>query len=141
MDTMTPEGIEQLKRHEGKRLKAYRCPANVLTIGYGHTGNVKEGQSITNETAEHLLVSDIGIAEETARRLIPNYNLLSLRRQDAVVNLAFNLGYFKMSKFYNTLNYIRTERFDLAANSLEHSAWYSQVGDRAKEIVQMIREG
>lgn len=138
---MTPEGIEQLKRHEGLRLRAYRCPAGVLTIGYGHTGGVKEFDRIDNETAEKLLHSDIAEAEAAARRLIPNFNELSPRRQDALINMAFNLGYFRLSKFTSSLNYIRIGRFRQAAESLERTAWFKQVGNRAIEVVQMIREG
>ena len=40
---------EVLKEHEGLRLKAYRCPGGVLTIGYGHTKNVKPGDVIDKE--------------------------------------------------------------------------------------------
>lgn len=138
---MTPEGIEQLKRHEGLRLKAYKCPAGVWTIGYGHTGGVKEYQTITQAEADRLLSADIGRAEQDARRLVPGFNDLSPRRQDALVNMAFNLGYLRLSKFVQSLNYIRTGRFVQAAGNLEKTAWYRQVGHRGPEVVAMIREG
>ena len=31
-------GIDLIKHFEGCELKAYYCPAGILTIGYGHTG-------------------------------------------------------------------------------------------------------
>ena len=53
------EGYALIKKFEGCKLKAYRCPANVLTIGYGNTfyengSKVKEGDAISKEQAYHL---------------------------------------------------------------------------------------
>ena len=49
-------GIELIKQFEGCELKAYYCPAGILTIGYGHTGPdvYKPGMTITLERAEAL---------------------------------------------------------------------------------------
>lgn len=44
-------GINLIKQFEGVRLTAYRCPAGVYTIGYGHTRGVKRGMKITEEEA------------------------------------------------------------------------------------------
>ena len=40
------ECINAIKGFETLELKAYKCPAGVLTIGYGHTRGVKDGQAI-----------------------------------------------------------------------------------------------
>ena len=38
-------GLGIIKEFEGLKLKAYTCPAGILTIGYGHTGkDVFDGQ-------------------------------------------------------------------------------------------------
>ena len=49
---ISKEGLSLIKRFEGCELKAYRCPANVWTIGYGHIKDVKEGDEITKEEAD-----------------------------------------------------------------------------------------
>lgn len=46
--------IEHVKSFEGLRLKAYKCPSGVLTIGYGHTFGVVPNMSITKESASLL---------------------------------------------------------------------------------------
>ena len=51
---ISQEGIALIKKFEGCELKAYRCPANVLTIGYGITKNVTEDMEITQEEADIL---------------------------------------------------------------------------------------
>ena len=52
---ISSEGIALIKKFEGCELKAYRCAANVLTIGYGHTKDVTEDMEITQEKAENML--------------------------------------------------------------------------------------
>ena len=55
--------IGKIKEFEGNRDKAYRDAAGVLTIGYGTTRNVKEGQTCTEEQAEEWLREDLALAE------------------------------------------------------------------------------
>lgn len=57
------KGLELIKRFEGLRLEAYPCPANVWTIGYGHTPGVAAGDVITPAQADALLQQDIGESE------------------------------------------------------------------------------
>lgn len=83
--------LAAVKNFEGLRLKAYKCPAGVLTIGYGHTGKgVTPGLVIDAKTAEALLIADI----EKVEKQIAQFNLppLSTGKYDAVVDFCFNLG-------------------------------------------------
>ena len=85
---------EVLKEHEGLRLKAYRCPSGVLTIGYGHTKNVKPGDFIDKETAHRFLVEDIEDVEKLLD--VERYSsALSQGQYDALVSFIFNLGWGK----------------------------------------------
>ena len=62
---MSQGGLDNLlKKFEGCKLKAYRCPAGVCTIGYGHTSaagmpQVTDGMTITQARAEEILRVDI----------------------------------------------------------------------------------
>ena len=58
------EGLALIKKFEGCRLEAHYCSGGVLTIGYGHTGGVKESDTITQEEAEKLLRADVFKFEE-----------------------------------------------------------------------------
>ena len=53
------KAITLIKKYEGFSSKAYRCPAGVLTIAYGHTSGVKEGDTVTQVQAESLLYDDL----------------------------------------------------------------------------------
>ena len=61
---ISQEGLSLIKKFEGCRLEAYYCSGGVLTIGYGHTGGVKESDTITQEEAEKLLRADVFKFEE-----------------------------------------------------------------------------
>ena len=77
---------------EGCRLKAYRCPAGVLTIGFGHTGpDVKPDMTITAARAVELFNADI---DKFASRVEPMVAGLRLTQHqfDALVSLAYNIG-------------------------------------------------
>ena len=87
---ISQEGLALIKRFEGCRLEAYKCSANVLTIGYGHTGGVKETDTITQEEADKLLKGDILKFEE----YVEDNVIVELDQSqfDALVAWTFNLG-------------------------------------------------
>lgn len=84
------EGLNLIKRFEGCKLKAYVCPAGVLTIGYGSTGShVKPGMVITQDQADELLRSDLRRFEDwVAANCAPATD----NQFSALVSFAFNLG-------------------------------------------------
>lgn len=83
-------GLAIVKRSEGLRLKAYICPAGVLTIGYGSTGpHVKPGMTITEDQAEGLLRSDLRRFEDGVAQLA---KVATDNQYSAMVSFAFNVG-------------------------------------------------
>lgn len=87
---VSQRGIDLIKLHEGLRLRSYLCPANVWTIGYGHTGNVTNNQVITSEQAESILKSDLKRFELGVMNAVKVD--LNQNQFDALVSLAFNIG-------------------------------------------------
>ena len=95
------ECINAIKGFETLQLKAYKCPAGVLTIGYGHTRGVKEGQVITEIQADVLLKGDVLNVENSLNKL----NLdLTQGQFDAIVDFCFNMG---MVKFIGSTLYTK----------------------------------
>lgn len=96
-------GLELIKRFEGCRLKAYKCPAGIWTIGYGSTGsNVKEGLEITLSEANDLLKSDIKRFEACINNNIKV--AISQGQFDALVCFSFNLGQVWGKMVINKIN-------------------------------------
>ncbi len=83
---------DKIKEWEGCKLTAYRCPAGVLTIGYGHTGSdVTPGKKITQAQADGLFESDIRQFAMQVERQFRGVQL-SACQFDALVSLAYNIG-------------------------------------------------
>lgn len=89
-------GLDLIKQVEGWRDTAYRCPAGVWTIGYGHTKDVYEGQRITREKGESLLRDDLNQAERAVEKLI---NVpLGDNQFAALVCFTYNVGSGSLEK-------------------------------------------
>ena len=75
---------------EGCKLTAYRCSAGVITIGFGHTEDVKEGDMCTQEQANAWLIEDI----REIQLLLAHYVNVPVTQNEfvALVSLAFNVG-------------------------------------------------
>ena len=84
-------GLNLIKQFEGCRLTAYKCPAGVWTIGYGHTGNVAAGQTVTQAEADRLLVTDMEKYEKQVNKYFDRYTW-NQNEFDALVSFAFNVG-------------------------------------------------
>jgi len=92
---MSAEGLGLVKEFEGLRLKAYKCPAAVWTIGYGHTSaagapTVNPGMEITKEEAEAILKRDMVQYEAGVEKLVKVE--LTQGQFDALVDFAYNAG-------------------------------------------------
>lgn len=88
-------GRKIIMENEGLRLEAYLCPAKVWTIGYGHTGDVKQGDKISKHQAEVILEHDLERFEMAVSNLARNCNA---NQFSAFVSLAFNIGVDAFSK-------------------------------------------
>jgi len=83
------KGLYLIKHSEGIIFEAYLCPAGVWTIGYGHTRNVKQGDTVTLDQAEILLQEDVRPCENELNELDINF---TQNQFDALVSFNFNLG-------------------------------------------------
>jgi lysozyme len=89
------KGIELIKQFEGCKLKSYKCPASVWTIGYGNTfyldgSKVLMGQKISQVEADMLLLKLLPKYEAT---VIKNIKVaLNQNQFDALVSFCWNCG-------------------------------------------------
>ena len=92
---ISEEGLSLIKKFEGCELKAYRCAANVLTIGYGSTKGVTEDMEITKEEAESILKEEMHEYEGYVNDMVKVP--LKQNQFDAMVSWVFNLGSTNLS--------------------------------------------
>jgi lysozyme len=134
MNSRRPVGLPGqtvIKEFESLRLTAYRCPARVWTIGWGHTRTAKPGMVITPAQAQKLFESDCFDAENRVSRhvLVP----LNPNQYDALVSFAFNVKYdpFVKSTLVRKLN-----AGDYEGAAREFSRWKYANG---KEMPGLVR--
>lgn len=84
-------GLRLIKNFEGCRLTAYVCSAGVLTIGYGHTGGVTRGMTITQKQADEYLKKDVERFEKAVNNYVTKLKL-NQNQFDALVSFTFNCG-------------------------------------------------
>ena len=103
---------QQLIEHEGVELKPYRC---------------------TNE--------DIDICINELQQTLSYWNDLPSRVKEGLINLCFNMGISSLMAFKRTFSYLRSGDFGKAADELLDSRYANQVGQRAVDVADMIRDG
>lgn len=115
-------GINLIKKYEGLSLQSYLCPANVFTIGWGNTyyengKKVQEGETITEERAEELLMFVIRGIEINVENILQNNHApqLNSNQFSALISFVYNIGEgaFKKSTL---LKKIVAGDFEAAAN-------------------------
>jgi len=84
--------VEMVKRFEGCRLAAYRCPAGVLTIGWGETLGVTEGDMWTQQQADAVLRQRVGQFMLATLKRCPQLHAEADGRLAACTSLAYNIG-------------------------------------------------
>lgn len=136
------EFIAKVKEFEGLRLKAYKCPAGVLTIGYGHTHDVVNNMEITPVIAERLLFADIDIVVCQLNSLSPEFkfNVCNSGLIYALIDFVFNIGFtrFKNSTLLKVLSSIDLTQplsdYDVNRISKEFMRWTFSNGKSYKGL-------
>jgi len=135
------KGIEQIKRHEGLVLHAYKDSLGYLTIGYGRLIDKSKGGGISEAEAEYLLQNDVSIVLAALHRNIPFFDRLCIPRQAVLMNMAFQLGIAGLMKFKSTLSFIEAGDYENASANMLKSLWAKQTPNRASEMAQQMRTG
>lgn len=144
---ISQELLNQTKFEEGLRLTAYICPAGKKTIGYGHNLEANpyfEGNripdKITKEQAEVILYHDLN---NVATRLAAwhGFELLQGARKEAVIQMAFQLGFDGFMGFKNLRKaLLRCEWAEAKAHALD-SKWARQTPKRAARVAHQLLTG
>lgn len=139
--------VAELKMDEGLRLTAYddatgkpltqgsRCLGHP-TIGIGRALDV---HGITEAEALFLLNNDIDEILNQLEAKLPWFTKLDDARQRALCNMAFNLGVAGLMAFRETLSLAKAGSYAKAAEAIEDSAWYKQVGTRGERLAALMR--
>jgi len=138
---------ESIIAHEGIRYKAYEDPiigASAMTIGVGHLirlpleDDLLERELTLDEVME-ILSADIEVAIADAKKFI-NEDVISEEAFEIIVEMSFQLGYPRLSKFVKFQKALQEQNYKEASNQMLDSKWARQVPARAKNLADKMGE-
>lgn len=153
MDANFREKLNRMiDRHEGNRLKVYRCSAGRRTIarGWNLDSNklpkriqdyLDKNKCITPEMSDELLIISVDRAISDCYRLFPEFDSFSDNRRLALIDFVFQVGLTTARTFIHTIAAINREHWEDAAARMRESRYAHQVPGRAGEIIDMIEMG
>lgn len=130
--------LDRIIKHEGLRLKPYRCTAGKLTIGIGRN---LDDSGITEEEAMHLLGNDLERCHIECLNAFLWYGDLDETRQGIILEMCFNLGLNRLKGFKKMLAALALKNYALAAQEMMTSHWAIQVGGRARTLADIMKRG
>lgn len=141
--------IESIKINEGFRANIYQCTVGVDTIGYGFNVNYLEQDELalnngvvepmTPEVAHKILELKL---EKLKVALIREFSWVEQKPvivQEALLEMAYQLGIPKMKSFSQTLTYIKEDNYQQAAINLRKSKWAKQTPKRVENLIRSLQ--
>ena len=137
---------EQLEIDEGRIERIYKDHLGYPTFGIGHlvTKNDTEyglpvDTPISSERVNQVFSQDICNVISDCEKLYPNFYELPEEAQQIIANMMFNLGLTRLSKFRGMKRGVDSKHWMLAADEMVDSLWYRQVPNRAKRLVERMK--
>ena len=136
---------EQLKIDEGVKYEIYKDHLGYPTFGIGHliTDNDPEydlpiGTKISEERVNEVFNTDVKKFINETKKIFPDLDDKPQNIQLVLVNMCFNLGAPRLSKFKKFIDAINDEQWIEAAIEMMDSRWATQVGPRAERLKQIV---
>ena len=140
---------ESIKIHEGFRSSVYLCPTGHPTVGYGFRVadlsadelalNAGAVEPMSKEVAEKILDIKITKFKKQVYNALPWLTYAPMDIQDALCEMAYQMGVSGLLGFKNTLAMIKAKRYSEAAENMLKSKWATQTPKRAKQIANLVR--
>jgi lysozyme len=138
----------EIKRHEGEVLEIYKDSLGYKTLGIGHLCQPNDpeygwevGTKVSQEVVDMYYEDDFNKHLAEAIHVFGTeeafYNLPQ-DIQHVLVNMCFNLGGTRLSKFKNMLKACREHDWKQMSIEMEDSRWFKQVGRRSLELQEMV---
>ena len=136
----------ELEIDEGCIYEIYLDHLGYPTFGIGHliTKNDPEygwqvGTSIDTHRVHETFEQDIKTVLSDCNNLYKDFEDLPEEAQRVIANMMFNMGLTRLSNFKNMKLSVDARNWDVAADEMVDSKWYYQVPNRAKRLVERMR--
>lgn len=146
--------FDQLSRHEGYKTNIYLDSKGIPTIGigfnlqepanrrilakYGITDQqLKSG--LSESQIKTLFSESLKRAKQDALKYLPDLYNHPTQVQNAIIDMAFNLGYTRLSKFKDLRKSLMDKDYKKASEDMINSLWAKQVGNRATYLADLVK--
>ena len=137
----------RMKSEEGFSNKLYRDTSDhvgfegkkgKITIGWGY--NIDDN-GLPKDILQELFNRKVNEAESDLTNHLPWTLQLDQNRREVLIDMVFNMGIERVLPFKATLSAIQAGKYAEAAGHMLDSLWSKQVGDRAKNLANIMRTG
>lgn len=137
----------RLEIDEGVVYEIYEDHLGYATFGIGHLVRTSDpeygwevGTVVAEDRVKQAFESDLAVAVDECRILYDMWDNFPGEVQEILVNMLFNLGRPRLSKFKNMKKALDSRRWALAALEGRDSLWYRQVGNRAERLMGRLED-
>jgi len=136
---------EQLKIDEGVKYEIYNDHLGYPTFGIGHLITEWDeeygqpvGTPISEQRVNAVFDNDVATYVSEAKKVFPNLESLPDEAQEVIVNMCFNMGAPRLSKFKKFIAAVNEADWTTAGVEMLDSRWAKQVGNRATRLKDRI---
>ena len=133
---------KRIKKNEGFSISPYKDQLGHPTIGYGHLILPHETYLKVNKhnkaQLKEIFIQDFNRAVNDYKKFIKR-KTYNKKDEELLIEMVFQMGYPRVSKFKKTLKALDTGEFNAAANEMLDSRWHKQTPARAIELSTVIR--
>ena len=132
-----------IKVNEGIRDKAYKDTLGNWTTGVGHLIKIPDEdylikKKLTEEEINIIFNTDLNQAIDDARKFVDE-NSINERAFEIIVDMAFNLGLPRLSKFKKLKQALINNDYVKASEEMLDSLWAKQLPNRSKKLADEMR--
>ena len=136
----------ELADDEGIKYELYLCSENHLTGGIGHLITEWDvdyygkpiGYSIPEQQVQDWFLNDVQVAIQDCQTIFNSFDKLPDEIQQVLINMSFQLGKPRLSKFKKMIAAVEAEDYQEMANQMEDSLWYKQTTNRAQRLIDRV---
>lgn len=139
---------DSIKLNEGFRDRVYKDSLGKDTIGYGFLVSALSSDEIelnggfiepmSKDVADEILELKLKKLKSDLFCALPWLKQKPLNIQEALAEMAYQLGIPKMMGFVNTLEYIKNDDYEQAKVNLKSSLWYRQTPKRVENLIKQL---
>ena len=136
---------QEIEADEGCKYETYLCSENKLTGGIGHlilgTDAVYDkpiGSSIPENQVQEWFKKDVQVAINDCMALFDNFDSLPEDIQHVLINMSFQLGKPRLSKFKKLIAATNKEDYSEMAIQMQDSRWFKQTQNRAQRLIDRV---